>query len=173
MPSRGQTCALMTRLERAITRWACRNWADSSCITSSHSSRSSFCTNKLSRRRSPWLRYNKWTTKSAQKSAHSFESGPSRLSNPASALCSHHLPAWKSTTLATALVLRHTTMAQGHGSSYAYRFTTIVLDHNTSRINCVKTAQQARGFCTSTPRCMLMELKKKWYKPWGVTQVGC
>ena len=50
--------ALATRLERAITRWARRNWADSSSsITSSgssDSSRSSFrTTNKSSRRRRP------------------------------------------------------------------------------------------------------------------------
>ena len=50
--------ALATRLERAITRWARRNWADSSSSISSSgssdSSRSSFrTTNKSSRRRRP------------------------------------------------------------------------------------------------------------------------
>jgi len=54
----GRLGALATRLERAITRWARRNWADtSSSITSSgssDSSRSSFrTTNKSSRRRRP------------------------------------------------------------------------------------------------------------------------
>jgi magnesium transporter len=54
----GRLGALATRLERAITRWARRNWADSSSsITSSgssDSSRSSFRTaNKSSRRRRP------------------------------------------------------------------------------------------------------------------------
>lgn len=54
----GRLGALTTRLERAITRWARRNWADSSSsITSSgssDSSRSSFrTTNKSSRRRRP------------------------------------------------------------------------------------------------------------------------
>ncbi|KAF8506659.1 hypothetical protein F5888DRAFT_1644306 [Russula emetica] len=54
----GRLGALTTRLERAITRWARRNWADSSSSIassgSSDSSRSSFrTTNRSSRRRRP------------------------------------------------------------------------------------------------------------------------
>ena len=54
----GRLDALATRLERAITRWARRNWADSSSSInstgSSDSSRSSFrTTNRSSRRRRP------------------------------------------------------------------------------------------------------------------------